>query len=563
MTLIKIYSLYSILPVLGVDWSNFGQTSQFGQQQWGSSFNQNPSFSQQRPVSSISQTSPIGQQQWGTSFNQNPSFSQQRPASSFGQGSQLSQQWPGSSPSQGSQFGQQQSGSSFNQNPSFAQQRPDSSFGQGSSLGQQQTISPSGQNPPIQQLGTCSQMSIRKNFKNATQSERDIFFDTLKKWAQMTGTGSLHEFSKLHDVNSKYTHDVSCFLPWHSKFLWLAENALKNINPNFIMLYWNWSEDFQNPHLSTVWQSTYLGGNGASWDKVVRNGVYANIKLLHPKSHYLKRDFNRGSKIASWDDPSIIQMLIEGSSDFDQFSDAIMLGPHTKVHDYVGGNDGDVQEMYSPNDPLFWLHHAFMDMLWRSWQILKGDKGLGYSTRNGKNPSERMPPWNSQVNEILDANKPPICAKYDIVYGSKLPSVDPLAAQDAFSTPSMRAKKVLSTKTEISFNFTKKSTKYTHVTVKAKNIQKVADDIESGILPSFYVSYDDDNAPSGLLKVPPPVSKNFIEKNHLNETKLREFEEMNSFRVQAINAQKATEDPAISEYFENKWNNSNPSDDIN
>jgi tyrosinase len=547
MTGIKIYGLYSILPVLGVDWSNFGQPSQFGQQQWGSSFNQNPSFSQQRPVSPIIQPSTVGQQQWGTSFNQNPSFGQQRPVSPI---------------SQPSPVGQQQWGTSFNQNPPLNQQRPVSPVSQPSPVGQQQPSSPSEQSIPSQQLGTCPQMRIRKDFKKATQRERDTFFETLKKWAQMTGPDSLHELSKLHDKNNLYTHNVPCFLPWHSKFLWLAENSLRKINPDFIMLYWNWSEDYENPHLSIVWQPNYLGSNGASWDKIVRNGVYANIKLLYPNSHLLKRDFNRGNKIASWDNPTTIQLLIEGSSDFDQFSNAIMLGPHTKVHDFVGGNDGDIQEMYSPNDPLFWLHHAFMDMLWRSWQLLNGDKGLGYSTKNGRTPFEIMRPWNSQVNEVMDASKPPICTKYDIVYGSTLPDVNPWETQNTFSTPGMRSTKIKNTTTSISLNYTKKSTKYSLVTIKAKNIQKVADDIELGALPSFYVSSDDDSAPSEVLKVPPPVSKKFIENNHLNETELREFEAMNSFRVQAINAQKATEDPAIQEYFENKWDSSGSSDNI-
>ena len=38
---------------------------------------------------------------------------------------------------------------------------------------------------------------------------------------------------------------------------------------------------------------------------------------------------------------------------------------HNRVHLWVGGN---MAPMTSPNDPVFFLHHCFVDKAWADWQ---------------------------------------------------------------------------------------------------------------------------------------------------------------------------------------------------
>ena len=47
---------------------------------------------------------------------------------------------------------------------------------------------------------------------------------------------------------------------------------------------------------------------------------------------------------------------------------------HNTGHNIVGGYMAN--PVFSPNDPLFWLHHAFIDKTWADWQ----------ASSNGKNP---------------------------------------------------------------------------------------------------------------------------------------------------------------------------------
>lgn len=44
----------------------------------------------------------------------------------------------------------------------------------------------------------------------------------------------------------------------------------------------------------------------------------------------------------------------------------------------------------SPTDPLFWLHHSFIDKLWADWQASSNGK-------NPPNPSETLKPATIQT----------------------------------------------------------------------------------------------------------------------------------------------------------------------
>ena len=51
-------------------------------------------------------------------------------------------------------------------------------------------------------------------------------------------------------------------------------------------------------------------------------------------------------------------------------SNSIEAEPHGNAHVQIGGPMGDFREMWSSNDPFFWLHHGFMDKLWFYWQTI-------------------------------------------------------------------------------------------------------------------------------------------------------------------------------------------------
>lgn len=80
---------------------------------------------------------------------------------------------------------------------------------------------------------------------------------------------------------------------------------------------------------------------------------------------------------------------------------------HNKVHQWIGGH---MTGGTAPNDPVFWLHHAFVDLLWDRWQLKHSVSGylpaapleLG-DLQRGRVISldEPMPPWNITPRDML------------------------------------------------------------------------------------------------------------------------------------------------------------------
>ncbi len=75
---------------------------------------------------------------------------------------------------------------------------------------------------------------------------------------------------------------------------------------------------------------------------------------------------------------------------------------HNRVHVWVGGQ---MATGMSPNDPVFWLHHCFVDKLWSEWQ--KRNPGKTYLPTAGTpdvvDLNERMKPWNTVTPaDLLD-----------------------------------------------------------------------------------------------------------------------------------------------------------------
>ena len=88
---------------------------------------------------------------------------------------------------------------------------------------------------------------------------------------------------------------------------------------------------------------------------------------------------------------------------YDRFRVLIEQAPHGAVHAGIGGPGGDMTTMISPNDPIFWMHHSFIDKLWADHQKYRPRND--YNGRmHGRRASLRdiVHPFNMSVEESLD-----------------------------------------------------------------------------------------------------------------------------------------------------------------
>ncbi|KAK9701191.1 hypothetical protein K7432_011831 [Basidiobolus ranarum] len=172
----------------------------------------------------------------------------------------------------------------------------------------------------------------------------------------------------------------------------------------------DWTLDSQAPEYSPIWR--WFGGNGRSGDGCVVTGPFANWRAKLPQPHCLQREWDSGRKISAFWSPESINYFIKYSDGFDDLRNNIEPGPHATVHNNIGG---DFQYMTSANDPIFFLHHAFIDKIWADWQILHPSQAYDYSGINlvgGRNATvnDVLTPFNTRVRQVQNFQR--LCYKY-------------------------------------------------------------------------------------------------------------------------------------------------------
>lgn len=194
-------------------------------------------------------------------------------------------------------------------------------------------------------------------------------------------------------------HQCSTFLPWHREFLYHFELDLQTASGdrNMGLPYWDWIAD-QQPN-ALPWTDDCMGGDGDATGKV-QTGLFAvdqgwplniteNSLWSSPSNiKYLARTFGRDRNAmrlplkselddamactvydqAPWDDAATsgFRNMLEGF--LIRSGGTVGSGLHNLVHQWIGGEQGTMNTACSPNDPIFFLHHANIDRLWAQWQ---------------------------------------------------------------------------------------------------------------------------------------------------------------------------------------------------
>ncbi|KAI9598697.1 hypothetical protein BDF19DRAFT_338702, partial [Syncephalis fuscata] len=202
----------------------------------------------------------------------------------------------------------------------------------------------------------------RREFRTLSDAERQAYISAIKTLQNSQNRSKYDAYVQRHVDVTAYAHGNSRFLSWHRAYIRAFEKDLQSINSSVMLPYWDWAYDSQAPEKSIVLSSQYYGGNGdskKSW--CVPDGQFASWK---PKNNYncIVRSYNngQGSHIPAFWGWEPIRSAVFSATSYDQFRKSLE-GPHGNVHNNIGGQ---FSSMRSPDDPLFWLHHAFVDKLW-------------------------------------------------------------------------------------------------------------------------------------------------------------------------------------------------------
>jgi tyrosinase len=225
----------------------------------------------------------------------------------------------------------------------------------------------------------------RKNHLSLTAAERKRFVDAV---LAVKASGAYDELVRDHRSAmqmsargmARMAHQNPWFLPWHREFLLRFERQLRKVHPRVTLPYWDWMRERRKS--SSLWAPDFMGGDGEGAKGHVETGPFAfsagnwrlNVQSQGVRDPALRRALGRGGSLptekkirnalgrapydtAPWNDMMRSRM---GSAFRPQLEHAV----HDPVHNWVGGT---MALATSPNDPVFFLHHANVDRLWAVW----------------------------------------------------------------------------------------------------------------------------------------------------------------------------------------------------
>ncbi|RKP13147.1 hypothetical protein BJ684DRAFT_4157, partial [Piptocephalis cylindrospora] len=216
----------------------------------------------------------------------------------------------------------------------------------------------------------------RKEYRDLTEDEQERFFSAVQTLMTPSTPGRPSQydvFVKDHHKYSAYGHKSPAFFPFHRIYIRGFERALQTIDPSVMLPYFDWSIDSQAPEASILFTDAHFGGNGdPNHERCVKTGRFTSyepyypVKLLKGRTkRCIRRKFNRGKHVGAFLPIEAIAKIINDAKSFVALSKKVELQPHAAFHNGMGLT---FRSMWSPQDVLFFLHHAFIDKIWEDWQ---------------------------------------------------------------------------------------------------------------------------------------------------------------------------------------------------
>lgn len=241
---------------------------------------------------------------------------------------------------------------------------------------------------------------VRKEMKSVTQKEWDDYvdaFDLLCEKPSKTRPGlSVYEqFSADHQEFSE--HSNSLFLAWHRVFLWEFDKALHSVKPVVVQPWFEWTLGAGDIFKDDAFGPSRFGGRrrgtpkpGAANPAPIPNGSFRGLNSSWTLEHLVIRNFTYHFPLK---DEEFVHALVEETNRFTPFSTTLEHGVHDEFHGAIGGDMNNLSR--SPNSPLFYVHHAFIDEIYGRWLDRKID------TNRKRDLDAVLRPWNVTMGDVL------------------------------------------------------------------------------------------------------------------------------------------------------------------
>eukprot|EP01036_Dinobryon_divergens_P028190 gene28190-37093_t len=273
-------------------------------------------------------------------------------------------------------------------------------------------------------------LTVRKEIRELSSAELDRYFKALweyKNHGRRDGRPYFRNYYALVAHHAKATanstvdqcHQHAAFVIWHSLYVRELEIALQSIDPLVAVPYWDWTIDAElpDPKKSPIFSSEYFGSSDPERHHEVWNSRMSNWTVCRQPRLYIdwespaglmrgSGNFNSAKVINRWigqkgtalPERTMVEKCVLQPTSYNNFWTCVWGRPglyqqsvlHAGVHVWAGGywtvkdiNDtlsagapamGDMLDVFtSPQDPLFFSHHANLDRIFYFWRKRIGD----------------------------------------------------------------------------------------------------------------------------------------------------------------------------------------------
>jgi tyrosinase len=259
-------------------------------------------------------------------------------------------------------------------------------------------------------------MDIRENAATISDAGRDRFLEAVIRLKHRpaantpAGVSVYDQFVALHSAvfaviapqlpageTVNFGHWNIGFCPWHRQYLRAFEKALQAEVAGATIPYWDWTD--QVGAMNRIFVPAFLGLLHTGAPAPLANSVFRSTVPAAERPawwpagatgyniHTLLQDgfgasLSRGSVNVGWPPSAasiqlLEQLVIQQPNVhplwyfwlvLEQGHPQVSSATHNRGHNFIGGH---MSGGNSPNDPLFWMHHANVDRLWARWQAMR------------------------------------------------------------------------------------------------------------------------------------------------------------------------------------------------
>lgn len=217
-------------------------------------------------------------------------------------------------------------------------------------------------------------MRTRREITSLSAAERLAFTSALQT---IIANGVYGQFSSLLSANVEAAFGGAQFLPFHRLFILELEDALRFVDPSVSLPFWRWTDNWFDPAIDPVFGTDLFGG--ATPGQCIPDGPFKDLRAQVPNDHCVRREFNGREEFGMgdilFDEEGVLSQLLD--LEYPEFESALEVSA-AFVNLGVGGvlGTGPTGDMgaasTSANDPISFVHQAFVDKIYSDWQGING-----------------------------------------------------------------------------------------------------------------------------------------------------------------------------------------------